>query len=56
MNFTIFPGEYVCFVGESGSGKSTTIKLLTRMYDVSEGQILIDDIPLKEINLQSLRK
>ena len=56
MNFTILPGQSVAFVGYSGSGKSTIIQLIERFYDVSEGQILIDDKDIREYNLLELRR
>lgn len=49
-------GEKVAIIGKTGSGKSTIAHLLLRMYDTSEGEIRIDGIPLKQFNLQSLRK
>jgi ATP-binding cassette, subfamily B, bacterial MsbA len=48
-------GQTVALVGQSGSGKSTIANLLTRFYDVEDGEILIDGIPVKSISLQSLR-
>lgn len=48
-------GQTVALVGQSGSGKSTIANLLTRFYDVNEGQITIDSIDIKDMNLQSLR-
>ena len=42
------------FVGESGCGKSITVNLIERLYDQVEGQILIDDIDIKEFNLEYL--
>ncbi len=56
INLTIKRGEQVAFVGESGSGKSTLVNLLGRFHDPSEGEILIDDIPLGKIDLRDLRK
>ncbi|MEK6892993.1 MAG: ABC transporter ATP-binding protein [Nanoarchaeota archaeon] len=54
FNLTIKPDESIAIVGENGSGKTTLIKLLTRLYDVSSGEILIDEINLKEYSLDSL--
>ncbi len=55
ISFTIEPGERVAFLGKTGSGKSTILDLVSRLYDVSSGEILIDDIPIKKLNLNSLR-
>jgi ATP-binding cassette subfamily B (MDR/TAP) protein 1 len=56
LSFTVYPGEHVAIVGASGSGKSTIISLIERMYDVNGGEVLIDDINVKEYNLKYLRK
>jgi len=56
INFLIQPGQTVAIVGQSGSGKSTVAALIPRFYDVEEGQILLDGIPLSDYTLQSLRK
>lgn len=55
VNLKIPRGEIIAFVGASGSGKSTLVNLLGRFFDPSEGQILIDDIPIDEIELKDLR-
>jgi len=49
------PGETIALVGASGGGKSTIINLIPRLYDVSAGQVLIDDIDLRRLTLESLR-
>ncbi|KHN98942.1 ABC transporter, transmembrane domain, type 1 [Metarhizium album ARSEF 1941] len=55
MTFTAEPGQSVALVGETGSGKSTTLKLLYRFYDVSEGSIAIDGQDIRDVTLGSLR-
>ena len=55
ISFTIRPGQTVAFLGKTGSGKSTILDLVARLYDVSEGEILIDNKPIQQINLNSLR-
>ena len=56
VSFTIAPGERVALVGTNGSGKSTVIKLMLRFYDVTEGQILYNGIPIQEYNRDSIWK
>ncbi len=55
INFTIEKGSFVGVVGSSGSGKSTMMKMLTRLYETNEGQILIDDNDISKVDLYSLR-
>ncbi len=55
INLTIKKGSRIAIVGESGSGKSTLMDLLPRFYDVESGEICIDGINLKEVNIKSLR-
>ena len=55
VSFTAEPGSVIALVGETGAGKTTIVNLLTRFYDLSEGQILIDDINIMDIKRQSLR-
>ncbi len=55
ISFTINKGETVAIIGKIGSGKSTILDLVARLYDVSAGEIRIDGIPLKKMNLNSLR-
>ncbi|KAF2513711.1 ABC transporter ATP-binding protein [Flavobacterium zhairuonense] len=55
FSLQIKKGQTVALVGQSGSGKSTIANLLTRFYDVNDGTISIDDINIKDMNLQSLR-
>ncbi|WP_417637307.1 multidrug efflux ABC transporter subunit EfrA [Enterococcus faecalis] len=55
VSFKASPGETVAFIGSTGSGKSTLIQLIPRFYDVSEGEILIDGVNVKEYKLSALR-
>ena len=55
VNFELSPGEKMAIVGKTGSGKSTIADLLVRMYDPTDGRILIDDLDLKAHNLDHLR-
>ena len=55
LSFTLRPGEKLALVGENGAGKTTLIKLLARLYDPVEGQILLDGIDLKEYDPEALR-
>ena len=56
INLIIQPGERIALVGLNGSGKTTLIKLLTRLYDPTDGQILLDGIDLRKYNLKSLHQ
>ncbi|MEX0969362.1 MAG: ABC transporter ATP-binding protein [Paracoccaceae bacterium] len=56
LNLTIKPGQKVAFVGRSGAGKSTVFNLLPRLFDVSEGAILLDGLDLRDHTLASLRQ
>lgn len=56
LNFTLRPAEKLALVGENGAGKSTLVKLLARLYDPTEGRILLDGYDLKEYNLTELRQ
>lgn len=55
ISFTACKGETVAFIGSTGSGKSTLLELLPRFYDVTEGEILIDGINVKDYTLKALR-
>jgi len=55
LSFLINPGEHVAFVGPTGSGKTTIIRLLCRLYEPQSGQILIDDVDIKDIPIATLR-
>lgn len=56
LNLHIKPGEKVAIVGENGAGKSTFLKLLLRLYDVTEGEIRINGKPIQEFDVHSLRQ
>jgi ATP-binding cassette subfamily B protein len=56
LNFTLAAGEKLALVGENGAGKTTLVKLLARLYDPSEGRILLDGYDLREYDLAELRK
>lgn len=55
VSFRVSPGERIALIGASGSGKSTVAKLISRLYDVSDGAILIDQEDVRVIKLKSLR-
>ena len=55
LNLTIYPGESIAVVGVNGAGKTTLVKLLTRLYDASSGEIYIDNVPIQAFNLTELR-
>jgi ATP-binding cassette, subfamily B, bacterial len=54
INFRLGPNERIALVGENGQGKTTIVKLLTRLYDVTDGQILLDGIDLREYDIEDL--
>jgi ATP-binding cassette subfamily B protein len=56
LNFQLRPGERVALIGENGQGKTTIVKLITRLYDPSEGRILLDGIDLREYDLEDLHR
>jgi len=55
VSFVINPGESLAIIGTTGSGKSTVSNLISRLYDVTKGEVRIDDVPIKHYNLLSLR-
>lgn len=56
ISFTAKPGETIALVGRSGSGKSTLVNLVPRFYEETEGDILLDGLPLNDVSLISLRR
>ena len=56
LTFTLRVGEKLALVGENGAGKTTLIKLLTRLYDPTEGRILLDGVDLREYDPEDLRR
>jgi len=55
LSFTVEPGEMVAIVGYTGAGKTTITNVLSRLWDIQDGEILLDDIPITEYKLSSLR-
>ena len=56
LDFTLRPGERIALVGENGAGKTTLAKLLVRLYDPSEGRILLDGVDLRDYDVDSVRR
>jgi len=56
FNFSLEPGERIALIGENGQGKTTVVKLITRLYDPTEGQILLDGVDLREYSLEDLHR
>lgn len=55
ISFKVKPGQTVALVGQTGAGKTTLVKLINRIYDVTDGQVLVDGVDVREWNLASLR-
>lgn len=55
VSFSVNPGETLAIIGKTGSGKSSILNLVSRLYDVTSGNIIIDDKPIKNINIYNLR-
>lgn len=56
LSFSVRPGERVALVGENGAGKTTLTKLIARLYDPSEGRVLLDGVDLREYDLEQVRR
>ncbi len=56
VSFTIEPGQSVAIVGRTGSGKSSIVRLVPRLYDPDDGEILLDGVPVSQIRLEQLRR
>jgi ATP-binding cassette subfamily B protein len=56
ISFKTRPGQTVALVGQTGSGKTTLVKLINRTYDVTQGQVLVDGVDVRDWNLEALRK
>jgi ATP-binding cassette subfamily B protein len=56
FNFTLAPGERIALIGENGQGKTTVVKLITRLYDPTEGEILLDGVNLREYSIEDLHR
>ena len=56
ISFRLYPGEKIALIGENGAGKTTLVKLLARLYDPTEGRILLDGIDLREYDVEDLRR
>ena len=56
INLTIEPGQVIGIIGSTGCGKTTLVSMILRLYDVDEGQVLVDGVDVREYNLRNLRK
>lgn len=55
INFTALPGQTTAFIGSTGSGKTTLVNLIPRFYDVTEGQVLVDGVDVRDVSQHELR-
>ncbi len=56
INFRLEPGEKVALIGANGAGKTTLVKLLARLYEPTEGRILLDGVDLRDYEVEDLRR
>ncbi len=56
VSFAVKPGETIALVGSTGAGKTTVVNLISRFYDIENGSVLIDDVDIRKVTLESLRK
>src|SRR6476469_4797293 len=54
LNFRLEPGERIALIGQNGQGKTTIVKLITRLYDPTDGQVLLDGVDLRDYDLEDL--
>ena len=55
VSFTAEPGQVLGIIGATGSGKTTLVQMIPRLYDATEGRILVDDVDVKDYSLRNLR-
>ena len=56
IDLQVRPGEIIAIVGPSGAGKTTLVNLIARFYDVNQGRVLVDDVDLRQVRLESVRR
>ena len=54
LNFRLEPGERIALIGQNGQGKTTIVKLMTRLYDPTEGRVLLDGVDLRDYKIEDL--